>query len=66
MLMEKDIELRIEGFSFYPIFFFHLMLFFLFSPPSLSLDRIAILATMPRIHFRVARNDDHRVSEITH
>ena len=47
MLMEKDIEHRIEGYSFYPIFFPFNGFFFLFSPSSLALDRIAILATMP-------------------
>ena len=50
--MEKDIEHRIEGFSFYPIFF-PFNGFFPFSPSSLALDRTAILATMPRMYFRV-------------
>ena len=62
--MEKDIEHRIEGFSFYPICF-PFNGFFPFSPSSLALDRTAILATMPRMYFRVVRNDDLRVGEIT-
>ena len=46
VLLLKDIEHRIEGFS-YPIFFPFNGFFFLFSPSSLALDRIAFLATMP-------------------
>lgn len=54
-LTKKDIY-RIEGFSFYSIF----LPFNRFFSPSL-----AILAPMPRMYFRVVRNDDLRVGEIT-
>ena len=46
-------------------FFFYLRVFFLSSTSSLALDRTAILATMPRLYFRVVRNDNHKVGEIT-
>ena len=61
--MENLIERRIEGFSFYPIFF-PFNVFFLFSQSSLALERTAILATMPRLYFRIVRNDDLRLGEI--
>ena len=47
------------------------MVFFPFSPSGeallalLALDRTAIHETMPRMYFRVVRNDDLRVGEIT-
>ena len=47
------------------VFFPFTVFFFLFSHSFLALDRTAILATLPRMYFRVVLNDDLRAGEIT-